>query len=125
MSNDLFVSLMVILNQHVFIRPLPISVQQKQMSATTEAVDSRPTSLPASLESSIRMTYRSVGIGTFGVIMRWGGMPLEKIALFMNSSQVSGKGQFGQAVKLTFKDGTLTRSILIMCLLMATDLVDF
>ena len=34
-------------------------------------------------------------------------MPLEKIALFMNSSQVSGKGQFKQAMRLTFKDGYL------------------
>ena len=33
--------------------------------------------------------------------------PLEKIALFMNSSQVSGKGPFGQAVRLTFKEGAL------------------
>jgi hypothetical protein len=51
--------------------------------------------------------YRSVGIGIFGVVMRWSGMPLEKIALYMNSSQVSGKGQFRQALKLTFKDGIL------------------
>jgi hypothetical protein len=53
------------------------------------------------------VTYRSLGIGIFGVVMRWGGMPLEKIALYMNSSQVSGKDQFRQAMKLTFKDGIL------------------
>lgn len=39
--------------------------------------------------------------------MRFSGMPLEKIALVMNSSQVSGKGQFRQAIKLTFQDGAL------------------
>jgi hypothetical protein len=39
--------------------------------------------------------------------MRFAGMPLEKIALFMNSSQVTGKNQFGQAVRLTFSGGAL------------------
>jgi hypothetical protein len=34
-------------------------------------------------------------------------MPLEKIALFMNSSQVSGKGQLSQAVRLTFAEGAM------------------
>ncbi|CAB9511442.1 expressed unknown protein [Seminavis robusta] len=63
--------------------------------------------LPASVADPALLTYRSVGIGCFGVLMRFGGMPLEKIALFMNSSQVSGKGQFGQAIQLTFKDGAL------------------
>lgn len=52
--------------------------------------------------------YRSVGIGVFGAVMRWAGMPLEKIALFMNSTQVSGKNQLQQAVKLTFRDGVLS-----------------
>ena len=51
------------------------------------------------------VTYRAAGIGVFGVLMRYAGMPLEKIALFMNSSQVSGSGQFNQALRLTFKDG--------------------
>mmetsp|Transcript_17642 Transcript_17642/g.37453 ORF Transcript_17642/g.37453 Transcript_17642/m.37453 type:complete len:297 (-) Transcript_17642:524-1414(-) len=40
--------------------------------------------------------------------MRCAGMPLEKIALYMNSSQVSGKGQLAQSIRLTFKDGLLT-----------------
>lgn len=62
-------------------------------------------SLPRELEESILVTYRSVGIGTFGVVMRWAGMPLEKIALYMNSSQVSGKNQFAQSIRLTFKEG--------------------
>eukprot|EP00574_Skeletonema_japonicum_P000536 CAMPEP_0201738960 /NCGR_PEP_ID=MMETSP0593-20130828/45521_1 /ASSEMBLY_ACC=CAM_ASM_000672 /TAXON_ID=267983 /ORGANISM="Skeletonema japonicum, Strain CCMP2506" /LENGTH=326 /DNA_ID=CAMNT_0048233191 /DNA_START=1337 /DNA_END=2317 /DNA_ORIENTATION=- len=35
-------------------------------------------------------------------------MPLEKIALFMNSSQVSGKHQFAQSIKLTFQKGVLS-----------------
>jgi hypothetical protein len=41
--------------------------------------------------------------------MRFIGMPLEKIALFMNSAQVSsGKGSLAQAVNLTFQQGLLT-----------------
>ena len=93
--------------------------------SVTRAVDSQA-NLPASLDSSIRMTYRSVGIGTFGVIMRWGGMPLEKIALFMNSAQVSGKGQFGQAVKLTFKDGKLldATSLQVDCVLLLIEFLE-
>lgn len=63
--------------------------------------------LPKSLADPALVTYRSVGIGLFGVMMRFGGMPLEKIAMYLNSSQVSGKGQFRQAFKLTFKDGAL------------------
>jgi hypothetical protein len=63
--------------------------------------------LPIAIAEPTLVTYRSVGIGLFGVVMRFGGMPLEKIALYMNSSQVSGKGQFGQAIKLTFKEGAL------------------
>ena len=35
-------------------------------------------------------------------------MPLEKIALFMNSSQVTGKHQFAQSIKLTFQKGMLS-----------------
>eukprot|EP00966_Prymnesium_polylepis_P067746 1574163-Prymnesium_polylepis.1 len=34
-------------------------------------------------------------------------MPLEKIALFINSSQVSGSNQLSQAVRLTFQTGYL------------------
>jgi hypothetical protein len=53
------------------------------------------------------VVYRSVGIGAFGAVMRWMGMPLEKIALFMNSSQVTGSNQLRQAVQLTFREGLL------------------
>ena len=63
--------------------------------------------LPMSVAKPALVAYRSAGIGLFGAVMRYTGMPLEKIALFMNSSQVSGKGQFGQALRLTFKDGAL------------------
>jgi hypothetical protein len=63
--------------------------------------------LPYSVAEPALVTYRSVGIGIFGVVMRFSGMPLEKIALYMNSSQVSGRGQLQQAMKLTFRDGLL------------------
>ena len=56
------------------------------------------------------VAYRSVGIGLFGASMRYLGMPLEKIALFMNSSQVStksGVSPLRQALQLTFADGCL------------------
>jgi len=63
--------------------------------------------IPSDVAEPTLVTYRSVGIGLFGVVMRYGGMPLEKIALFMNSSQVSGTNQFSQAVRLTFREGAL------------------
>jgi hypothetical protein len=63
--------------------------------------------LPWSVAQPTLLAYRSVGIGVFGAVMRYGGMPLEKIALYMNSSQVSGKNQLGQAVRLTFAEGAL------------------
>lgn len=63
-------------------------------------------SLPDSVKSSALVTYRSVGLGLYGAIMRYAGMPLEKIALYMNSSQVSGKNQLRQAIHLTFQDGS-------------------
>src|SRR5210317_156294 len=63
--------------------------------------------LPSDLKNSILVAYRSIGIGTFGVVMRYAGMPLEKVALYMNSSQVTGKHQFRQSIKLTFQKGML------------------
>jgi hypothetical protein len=63
--------------------------------------------IPMSVAQPTLVAYRSVGIGVFGAVMRWAGMPLEKIALYMNSSQVSGKNQLGQAIRLTFQDGAL------------------
>lgn len=61
--------------------------------------------LPDSVSEPSLIVYRSIGIGVFGMVMRFAGMPLEKIALFANSSQVSGKNQFQQAVNLTFREG--------------------
>ena len=49
--------------------------------------------------------YRSIGCGLWGVCLRSGFMPLEKIALYANSSAVQGSGQLQQAVRLTFKNG--------------------
>jgi len=62
-------------------------------------------SLPDSAQSTILVMYRSVGLGMYGALMRYAGMPLEKIALYMNSSQVSGENQLRQAIRLTFQDG--------------------
>ena len=61
--------------------------------------------MSSELESSILVAYRSIGLGTFGAAMRYVGMPLEKIALFMNSSQVTGSNQFRQSIRLTFREG--------------------
>ncbi|KAI2489591.1 hypothetical protein MHU86_25010 [Fragilaria crotonensis] len=66
--------------------------------------------LPEAVVESALVTYRSVGIGVFGVIMRFSGMPLEKIALFMNSSQVSGPNPMRQSLRLTFAEGPLALS---------------
>ncbi|KAL7443725.1 hypothetical protein ACHAXH_006574 [Discostella pseudostelligera] len=81
------------------------------MNITEEAVEATspntPPKLSPELESSIIVAYRSVGLGSFGAGMRFAGMPLEKIALYMNSSQVTGSNQFAQAMKLTFRDGAM------------------
>jgi hypothetical protein len=64
--------------------------------------------LPSFVAEPALITYRSVGVGLFGVGARFLGMPLEKIALFMNSSQVTaGSGQFRQAFELAFREGLL------------------
>eukprot|EP00543_Licmophora_paradoxa_P000485 CAMPEP_0202446154 /NCGR_PEP_ID=MMETSP1360-20130828/4757_1 /ASSEMBLY_ACC=CAM_ASM_000848 /TAXON_ID=515479 /ORGANISM="Licmophora paradoxa, Strain CCMP2313" /LENGTH=348 /DNA_ID=CAMNT_0049062591 /DNA_START=41 /DNA_END=1087 /DNA_ORIENTATION=- len=76
-----------------------------QRHATEMHSDS--TGMPHTVVESTLVTYRSVGIGIFGVLMRYAGMPLEKIALYMNSSQVSGKNQLRQAIKLTFQQGPI------------------
>ena len=64
--------------------------------------------VPDEIARPCLITYRSVGVGIFGFVMRWAGMPLERIAILMNSSQVSGSNQFAQSVRLTFKDGLLS-----------------
>lgn len=61
--------------------------------------------LPWNVANPCLVAYRSTGIGVFGAFMRFVGMPLEKIALFMNSTQVQGKSQLSQAVRLTFQEG--------------------
>lgn len=76
------------------------------MTATSNNTASRE-GLPESVAETALVAYRSVGIGVFGVVMRFAGMPLEKIALYMNSSQVSGKHQMRQAARLTFQEGLL------------------
>lgn len=80
------------------------SLREREMSHATI------TNLPSSVSESLLVSYRSVGIGLYGVAMRFMGMPLEKIALYLNSSQVvvsssSGHGQFRQAIHLTFREG--------------------
>ena len=35
----------------------------------------------AELEESILVAYRSAGLGTFGAVMRFAGMPLEKVCI--------------------------------------------
>ncbi len=37
--------------------------------------------LPESVETAAQMMYRSGGLGVWGAVLRFGGMPLEKIAL--------------------------------------------
>ena len=57
---------------------------------------------------AVIVTYRSSGLGIWGTLIRAVGMPLEKIALNANSAQVSGSGQFSQAIKITFEKGLLS-----------------
>lgn len=61
--------------------------------------------LPESILGATMIMYRSAGLGLYGAVIRFIGMPLEKIALYMNSSQVSGDNQLKQAIRLTFQNG--------------------
>ena len=54
------------------------------------------------------MVYRSSGLGVYAVVVRFSTMPLEKLAMVMNSSQVSGGGQLSKASKIVFAEGPLT-----------------
>ena len=62
-------------------------------------------------ENSCMVVYRSTGLGVYGAIMRYIGMPLEKIAIIMNSSQVSSASsdltRLQMSFRLTFQDGAL------------------
>lgn len=82
--------------------PSQVRLQRRDTDLVADRVG-----LPYSIAEPALVTYRSVGIGVFGVVTRFSGMPLEKIALYMNSSQVSGRGQLQQAIKLTFRQGLL------------------
>jgi hypothetical protein len=62
-------------------------------------------SMPKEIDDAVTVSYRSGGLGIWGTLIRAIGMPLEKVALNANSAQVSGKGQFSQAFKITFQDG--------------------
>jgi len=61
------------------------------------------------LEYAALVMYRSTGLGIYGAVMRWAGMPLERIAVIMNSSQVGAAqgdaARLALAVRLTFQDG--------------------
>eukprot|EP00908_Phaeocystis_cordata_P017849 Transcript_29217.p1 GENE.Transcript_29217~~Transcript_29217.p1 ORF type:complete len:355 (+),score=129.27 Transcript_29217:166-1230(+) len=59
-------------------------------------------------EANSLVAYRSIGLGIYGAALRFVGMPLEKIALFSNSTKVTGSNQLQQAVRLTFQDGMLS-----------------
>lgn len=63
------------------------------------------------VEHAALVMYRSAGLGAYGALLRWLGMPLEKIAIIMNSSQVSAaNGDFARlslATRLAFADGAL------------------
>lgn len=54
------------------------------------------------------MLYRSTGLGIWGAALRFVGMPLERIALIANSTQVSGSGSLLQSVRIAFQDGPLS-----------------
>ena len=53
------------------------------------------------------MIYRSVGLGGYGAALRFAGMPLERIALISNSTQIKKDAghPLRQAVRLAFQDG--------------------
>ena len=62
--------------------------------------------MPDAMLKTTIVLYRSTGCGVWGVLLRYCGMPLEKIALFANSSMVTpGKNQLREAVRLTFAQG--------------------
>ena len=89
------------------------SPQQDPVHSDRSSSDKNVTTTFHNVANTALIGYRSVGIGGFGAVMRYIGMPLEKIALYMNSSQVvttvvGGPSQFQQAIALTFRDGYLS-----------------
>ena len=97
-------SLSLNLIYHIYL-PL-FFINYTTMTFSSKNTTSNNNSLPESLQSSILVSYRSAGLGLYGALIRFAGMPLEKIALFMNSSQVSGGNQLRQAIHLTFQNGS-------------------
>jgi len=85
--------------------------EQGQFHVVAPEHQHTPQAIPKEVEDSVLVCYKSAGIGLFGMGMRWAGMPLEKIALYLNSSQVKkvigGPSPFRQAVNLTFQEGVL------------------
>jgi hypothetical protein len=74
-------------------------------SSSSSSLKKQYYELPEGLESGISMAYRSTALGVYGAVLRFVGMPLEKVALYMNSAQVSGQNQLAQACRLTVQDG--------------------
>lgn len=64
--------------------------------------------LPESIAAPAEMMYRSFGLGIYAVVVRYATMPLEKIAMIMNSSQVSGAEPFRQCFRIVFAQGPFT-----------------
>ena len=60
-------------------------------------------------DSNSLVLYRSIGLGGYGAMLRFVGMPLERIALISNSTQISRSSgnPIQQAVRLAFQDGAL------------------
>ena len=67
-----------------------------------------PPVMPDTVTESAKLAYRSGGLGIYAVVVRFVTMPLEKIAMVMNSSQVSGANQVSKACGIAFSDGWLT-----------------
>lgn len=76
--------------------------------ATTNDLPSLPSTMPDSVAESAKLSYRSGGLGVYAVIVRFATMPLEKVAMVINSSQVRGSNQLSQAWRIAFSDGPLT-----------------
>eukprot|EP01083_Nonionella_stella_P237836 833975_1 len=79
---------------------------------TAERDNSQHDQMPKYIEDGITVAYRAIGLGAYGSAIRFVGMPLEKMALVMNSAQVSGENQLRQAINLTFQDGRGSKSLL-------------
>ena len=72
----------------------------RSLSGCLEPPSAEP-ALDPSLLVPAQMSYRSTGLGFYAIAVRCCTMPLEKLAMIMNSAQVSGQGQMRQARSLT------------------------